>query len=140
MSKGFLALLGFSLIFAASVVSASESDALIGTYSASYYGEQADRYRIEKDGNKFRLFEHKTTINGSHWERAHENGAVNVVDKKQFEKMMKSSVAGSAFGLNFANRVVIFKVKKGFSVGRFKTETGYFVFFDGVFLDLKKEK
>ena len=53
---------------------------------------------------------------------------------------MKQTVSGPAFGLNFNNRVVIFKAKKGFTIGKQKMATGYFVFFDGIFMELRKDK
>lgn len=119
--------------------STSEVDALIGTYSAKYYGEQLDRYRVEKHEKSFWLMEKKITTTGPQWERIHSKKAAKVINKKLFEKMMKKTVDGPAVGLNFSDRVVIFKAKKGFTIGKMKMPTGYFVFFDGIFLDLKKE-
>ncbi len=131
-------LLSLSLMFlAVSSTSANEVDQLVGTYSANYYGgERTDRYRIEKHGSKYWLFENTMSI----WKRVHEKGTVGTYNKKQFEKMMKQTVSGPAFGLNFNNRVVIFKAPKGFTIGKQKMSTGHFVFFDGVFMELKKVK
>ena len=125
------------MLLLVSNTSANEVDKLVGTYSANYYGERSDRYRIEKHGSSFWLLEKVAAAN---WKRIHEKGLVQVIKKIQFEKMMKKSVNGPAYGLNFSNRVVIFKAQKGFSVGKQKMPTGYFVFFDGIFMALRKEK
>ncbi len=131
-------LLSLSLMFlAVSNTSAGEVDKLVGTYSADFYGKRSDRYRVEKHGSSFWLYE---KISNADWKRIHEKGSVQVINKKQFEKMMKKSANGPAFGLNFNNRVVIFKAQKGFTIGKQKMSTGYFVFFDGIFMELRKEK
>lgn len=116
--------------------SKKEVDKLVGTYSAAYYGERSDRYRIEKHESSFRLFENTASV----WKEVHKKTPAKSINKKQFEKMMKQTVSGPAFGLNFSDRVVIFKVKKDFTIGKQKMTTGHFVFFDGVFMELKKEK
>ena len=131
-------LLSLSLVFlSVSSASAKEVDKLVGTYTANYYGgERTDRYRIEKHDNKYQLFENTMSI----WKRIHKKGKVGVYNKKQFEKMMKQKVSGEAFGLNFSNRVIIFKAPKGFTIGKQIMNTGHFVFFDGVFMELLKVK
>lgn len=134
----FKVLVSLSLmLLAVSNTSANEVDKLVGTYSANFYGERSDRYRVEKHGSSFWLLEKVADAN---WKRIHEKGLVQVINKKQFEKMMKKTVNGPAYGLNFNNRVVIFKGSKGFTIGKQKMATGYFVFFDGIFLELRKEK
>ena len=124
------------VLMSVSSASAKDVDTLVGTYSANYYGERSDRYRIEKHGSKFWLFENTMSV----WKRVHKKGEVGEYNKQQFEKMMKQTVTEPAFGLNFSNRVVIFKAPKGFTIGKQKMNTGHFVFFDGIFMELKKEK
>lgn len=138
MFKVILVSLLFCFSFLSSNVSAENYDELVGTYATDYYGKMKDMYRIEKNGDKYTFFENK--IMNSQWVWQEMKVEITPVSKTEFEASSKMTIDGPFMGLSKQGRTVIFKAKKGFTLGNFTTKTGYFSFAFDRLEELEKTK
>lgn len=104
-----------------SAFAASPND-LIGTFSAVDKGKMIEFAKIEKRENSYILFSKKKGA----WQESKK--PLELVTPQQFEKLLNGPQPPNSVGL--ANKGMgIFKVNKGWQQGKFKTDTGYFMFF-----------
>lgn len=110
-----------ALVCGAMSVQAAETD-LIGVYAVNEKGVLKEFLKVSQDNGKFVLFE---KIKTGTW-RA-EKEPLTTVSRAQFEKLLKHPYSAPFDGL--ANKgVAVFKVPGNFQEGKFKAESGYFVF------------
>lgn len=111
-----------ALLFGVMSVQAAETD-LIGTYAIKEKGVMKELVKVSQENGKFVLFEKMK--NGS-WRQSKE--PLTTVSRAQFEKLLKHPYSATFDGL--ANKgVAVFKVPGNFQEGKFKAESGFFMFF-----------
>ncbi len=117
--KKFILSLAMSLL--ALPVSAMTTDDLIGHYAVLEKGELKETIKIEKSRGKYVIFEKKEGM----WRRGSPH--LTPVTSEQFEKLIKRKIDFPYAGLA-SKHAAVFKVPAGWNKGKFKTDTGYFVF------------
>lgn len=118
--KKILAVL--ALVCGAVSAQAAETD-LIGTYAVKEKGAMKEFLKVSQDSGKFVVSEKMK--NGT-WRQSKEPLAT--VSRAQFEKLLKHPYSAPFDGL--ANKgVAVFKVPGNFQEGKFKAESGFFMFF-----------
>jgi hypothetical protein len=120
-----------ALVCGAMSVQASETD-LIGTYAIKENGEMKEFVKVSQENGKFVLFEKKKT---GTWLQSKK--PLTTVSRSQFEKLLRHPYSASFDGLA-NNGVGVFKVPGNFQEGKFKAESGFFMFFALGLVELHK--
>lgn len=114
--------LTLALVCGSLAAQAAESD-LIGTYAIKEKGQMKEFLKVSQDNGHFVVSEKMK--NGT-WRQSKE--PLTSVSRAQFEKLLKHPYPAAFDGL--ANKgVAVFKVPGNFQEGKFKAESGYFMFF-----------
>lgn len=101
---------------------AASPDDLVGTFSAVEKGKMTEVVKIEKKEGQYFLFTKKK----GEWKESKK--PLELVTSQKFEKMLKGPQPPDSVGLSNKG-IGVFKVNKGWSQGKFKTDTGYFMVF-----------
>jgi hypothetical protein len=107
----------FLLFFAAGCKSSPAS--LVGVYSVADGGILKEFVRIEKDGDKYLIYEK----DGHKWLSPMEAAPV---DEDDLEKILAQPVKGSVTGLG-TESVAVVQVEKGWKLDKFESKTGFWL-------------
>ena len=94
-------------------------DDLVGVYSVEDRGQLKEFVRIDKRGDAFFFQGHENTG----WSTP---AQVTPVSKASFEQLLKQPVTVDFVALG-NNNLAIFKVPKGWKIGKFECKTGYWM-------------
>jgi hypothetical protein len=94
-------------------------ESLVGTYSVKDGGILREFIRIERDGDKYLMFEK----DNRKWLEPQE---IAPVDEEGLEKILAQPVGDSASGLGNES-VAVVQVKKGWKLDKFESTTGFWL-------------